>query len=289
MINIITEFAGTKYQVNTDTGEIREMYETWLPVGSKVYTPEQQEAYKKHQEAESRRIGRKTSNRELGTFAFININNAFDKLKPANVARLIYLSTFLSFGSNILMKTERTAMRYDDLSIILNCSGKTVDRFWKEVSPQYITLTDDGLMLTNDMIFLRNKIKERSNFFQKVYKDSIRKLFRTAINLNYVGYIFRMLTFINIEYNILCRNPEETKLKEIQPITIDEFCEHIGYSVNQKSRIINTYKKIKFNVNGREERLIAFVDGGLRIVINPRVIYSGSDFRKVQVLTLFYD
>lgn len=288
MISIL-EYAGKKYQIDPDTGEICEMYNAWLPVGSKVYTPEQQAAYQKHLKAESRKIGRKTSNRELGAFAFVNVNNSFEKLKPANLARLIYLSTFLSFGSNVLMKTERSAMRYDDLATILNCSKKTVDRFWEEVSPKYITLTDDGLMLTNNVIFMRDKIKDRSSYFQKVYKVSVRKLFESAINLNSIGYIFQMLAYVNIEYNVLCQNPEEAELQNIHPITLDQFCEFIGYNVNQKSRIINTYKKIKFNVNGREERLIAFVDSGQRIVINPRVIYSGSDFRKVQVLTLFYD
>lgn len=289
MISIITEYEGKKYQINPDTGETHEMYKAWLPVGSKVYTPEQQAAYQKHLKAVSRKIGRKTSNRELGAFAFVNVNNSFEKLKPANVTRLIYLSTFLSFGSNILMKTERSAMRYDELPMILNCSNKTVKRFWDEVSPQYITLTDDGLMLTNDVIFLRDKLKDRSSYFQKIYKDCVRKLFETAINLNSIGYIFQMLAYVNIEFNVLCRNPEESELQNIHPITIDQFCELIGYNANQKSRIVNTYKKIRFNVNGREERLIAFVDGGQRIVINPRVIYSGADFRKVQVLTLFYD
>lgn len=104
-----------------------------------------------------------------------------------------------------------------------------------------------------------------------------------------MGYIFQLLEHINIEYNLLCLNPEEAELSEIRTLDIDAFCKIIHYDVSQKSRLMRTLKKQTFDVNGKQERLISFVDGGDKIVINPRVIYSGSDFRKVAVLTLFYD
>lgn len=171
----------------------------------------------------------------------------------------------------------------------MKCSQKTIDRFWAEVSPKYIYTNSNDEIEINTQIIRRDKLFKGSGYWQRIYRNSVQKLFHAATNLNNIGYIFQLLEYVNVEYNLLCLNPEQTELTEIKTLSIDDFCEIINYNISQKSRLMQTLKKQTFEVNGKQERLISFVDGGVKIVINPRVIYSGSDFRKVAVLTLFYD
>lgn len=87
----------------------------------------------------------------------------------------------------------------------------------------------------------------------------------------------------------MCFNPLEADYEKIETMTLQDFCNIIGYNINQASRLLNIYKKIRFN-NG--QRFCNFVNDGLErnnsnIFINPRVLYSGSDYRKVEALGIF--
>ena len=275
--------------VDNSTGEIVETVTVVLPVGSKTYTPQQQRAYKERKANEAKCYAMKSSNKELGSFNFVSVDNGFDDLKAATVARLIYLTTFTRQGSSVLFKRTNTPIKYNDLTKLMECSQKTIERFWSEVSPKYMYINTESNIEINTNIIRRDKLFRYSGYWQRVYRNSVQKLFHAATNLNNVGYIFQLLEYVNVEYNVLCLNPEEAELSEIRTLDINAFCKIIHYDVSQKSRLMRTLKKQTFEVNNKQERLISFVDGGDKIVINPRVIYSGSDFRKVAVLTLFYD
>lgn len=275
--------------VDNSTGEVVETVTVVLPIGSKSYTPQQQRAYKEHKEKEAKRYAMKRTNKELGSFTFVTVDNGFNDLRAATVARLIYLSTYSRQGSSVLFKRTNTPIKYNDLTKLMDCSEKTIKRFWSEVSPKYIYTNSNDEIEINTQIIRRDKLFKGSGYWQRVYRNSVQKLFKSATNLNNMGYVFQLLEHINIEFNLLCLNPEETELTEIKTLNIDNLCKIIHYDVTQKSRLMRTLKKQTFDVNGKQERLISFVDGGDKIVINPRVIYSGSDFRKVAVLTLFYD
>ena len=56
--------------------------------------------------------------------------------------------------------------------------------------------------------------------------------------------------------------------------------------------LLNTSKFVTFDVNGQEQYFLSFVSNennpdAIRMFINPRVMYSGSDYTKVEVLGLF--
>lgn len=275
--------------VDNQTGEVVETVTVVIPFGSKTYTPQQQRAYKERKANEAKRYAMKHTNKELGSFNFVSVDNGFNDLRAATVARLIYLSTYSRQGSSVLFKRTNTPIKYNDLTKLMDCSEKTIKRFWSEVSPKYIYTNSNDEIEINTKIIRRDKLFKGSGYWQRIYRNSVQKLFHAATNLNNIGYIFQLLEYVNVEYNLLCLNPEQTELSEIKTLSIDDLCKIINYDISQKSRLMKTLKKQTFEVNGKQERLISFVDGGDKIVVNPRVIYSGSDFRKVAVLTLFYD
>lgn len=285
---------GKQIAVNATTGEVFETIMRPVIPGSQVISPEQQRA---NTEAKNRRESkhwRRATNAPLGQFCLVETSQDFPDLSPQTAARLVYLATFSDYtsgGVNKLLKNTKTKtpITRNDLSGIMGLSRQATDKFYNAVSPKYLIQSDDGTLSINGSIFLRGKLKRKQyDPYQKLYVDGIRKLYSMAkpSQHRYLGYVFKMLPHINLEYNVLCHNPFESNLDDVQLMTTDEFCEIIGYDISNWHRLDTIYKNLRFDVNNEQVRFCAFVtDGG--IFVNPRVLYNGSNFSRVEVFGLF--
>lgn len=237
---------------------------------------------------------RRGCNDTLGYFYFARQQEQFTHISPESVSRLIYLNTYMSFNGNKLMLTERTPMKRSDLSKVLGLSASTVSRFWKEVSPAYIVEQKDGLVFANHDVFIRGSLSKTSERFQKFYIDGVRRLYNSVPRANdrQLGYLFKLLPHINIEYNLICRNPLEKDIERVELVSLADFCNMVGFDVAHVSKLLRIYSNIRFDVGGRTERFCAIAyDGvhksGAKIIVNPHILYSGSDYSKVEVLGVF--
>lgn len=295
-----TEDGGT-VAINTRTGEIHKAVNLLTPEGSHVLTPEDQQRNRERKEQREQNQRRRNASNEFGDFYFIRGEQEFPELSPQTLARLIYLETYIAYvdktnkHKNKLMKTRKTQMKRDDLTEVLGLSETAVYEFMREVSPEYVTEDENGLLFSNAEIFVRGALKRREyTSYQKFYKDGIQKIYRSVKKSQhrYLGYLFQMLPYINVEFNILCHDPAETDLDKIHPLTIGEFCDKIGYDVSHLNRLKNIYSKLRFDVDGKQVRFCAFVTDGserkdMRIFVNPRVLYAGTRYDKVEILGAF--
>ena len=284
--------------VDMDTAEIIGT----MPQGSSIVTPDEKkrryEAMQKRKQNEAKsvynRITKADSNKL--TYSFVNSASRITGVSMPTVARLIYLSTFTGFQKGgKLMITERTAMLKKDLPKVLNVSQSVAYSFCSEaIKGGYITEKNNCLYLDNN-VFKRGKLsREQYTQYQILYDRCVRNLYQqTATSKHkHLGYIFSMLPFINVEYNILCYDTFETDLDRIQPLTVSDFARLIDYDVSKVARLIKAYSKITFDVNGRQERFASFVDykgntGDLKICINPHIFYCGNSPEKVEILGMF--
>ena len=296
---------GYEYIPNPETGEVLAVRRATgeacdtvpVPVGSVVYTPEELERMNERKLKQKEFLERKRSSEELGKFGFMEAGGGeLSTLKPATIARLVYLSTYLRFGTNCLYRTQRTPMSRDDLQDVLRLSASTVDRFWREVSPGYLSTDDEGHLILCGNSFIRGPLQKGDECarYTKIYTDAIRNLYRGTSTGNHkqLGYIFLMLPYINIEYNALCHNPFETDVEEIAYMSVSEFCREIQHSYATAYRLRKAYSEIMFDVDGRKELFCVFIYDGIheeeaRIFVNPRIIYSGSRWEKVDLLASF--
>ena len=287
---------GKKLAISNETGEVTETVSITVPIGTKYYTPESQRKWRDYQKFKEKNELRKIANDELGKFFFVQNNETFNTLLPQTVTRLIFLNTFINYGDNKLMLTKRTPMKRKDLSKVLGVSKAVVTGFWKEVSPEYIQEKDDGLIFTNTDVFIRRRLNQRGiyNPYQKFYIDGIRKLYQATdvTNHKHLGYIFKMLPFINLEYNVLCYNPLEPDLEKVKFMSLSEFCSAIDYDVSHLNRLFAIYKRIKFDVKESQEKFCAFAWDGLnresaKIFVNPHILYNGTNYNNVELLGAF--
>lgn len=291
---------GKMLAVDARTGEALPTVSLLLPVGSIAYTPRQQENYKARKEAEQRKVMLRDAKNELGYFFFTEAKDRRNKISSQSLARLMFLATYLRYGSNYLYRTERVVLQKADLPKLMGLPLKTFYRFWDEVVGSYLFEDSNGqVYISNE--FLRGKLtsqfwtENENRHYQQIYIKALRKLyFETPTTKHrYLGYAFLMLPYINFEYNILCWNPEETELEKLEIITLDELCDAIGYDRSQRARLLDAYRKLTFDWRGKQQHLCAFITddlriGNMRIMVNPHIIYRGSNWHKVEVLGAFF-
>ena len=189
-------------------------------------------------------------------------------------------------------------MRKSNLEKVLILSRQGAFNFWNRVNPKYIAENESGGLISKDAnAFIKGKIKRRTkgNEFLKFYVEGVRKLFESVAKqepskLKYVGYLFDLLPFVNLQYNIFCSNPDEKDLDDVQAITLKQFCEYIGYDFNHVDRLISAYKNILIDVKGKKERFCSCTGldkSEFKLFINPHILYSGTDYERVKVLGEF--
>lgn len=286
-----------EHQVKRSTGEVVNSITVQVPIGTIFYTPEQQEEYKERKEDEEQKKIRRANNKPLGEFCFMNSKEKYKDVSPQTVTRLVYLATYLPYDESCLCKWGGKKMVKKDVERVLKLSRASFFRFWKEVNGKYLYEREDGTVCFSKD-FHRGRIEglQGRSYYQKVYSKRVRELYeRTPVSRHkHLGYVFQMLPYVSTEFNIICFNPEEEKLEKILPMSVDGFCDAAGVVAEQRARFIKAYAAIKFTVGEHEERFCSFVSDGLsldkaRIFVNPRVLYNGHSWERVEILGAFAD
>lgn len=291
-----------KLVTDPKTGEVREETFTVLEPGDQVTTKKDRERHKKFAERDRNRAMRKSwfkeSEAELGPFIFALFDRSHGpqhSLKEGTYARLAYLATYLDFDQN-LAKTRKVSMSKKDAEKVLGLSRAEFYRFWAEVTgARCIEEGEDGILRLPKKLFIKGRITSKSYQagFAKVFVRQMRKLYKAipAKSHRYLGAVFQMLPYISVKFNILCWNPLETDIDKVEAMTLTDFCVLTGRSKSDVTKLRREYQKVKFTMeDGIARWFCAFVRSTVGdqtereiIVVNPRVIFMGEDWRYVEM------
>jgi len=182
-------------------------------------------------------------------------------------------------------------MKRENLSSVLRVSVSSANRLWEATKGRYLFEDESEYVKMNTSFFLRGKLPYQGQQFQKLFLEEVRSLYEQSSPSKHklLGYLFSLLPFISVEHNILCFNPLEKDINELEPLSIDDFCGLIGYDPENRARLIKAYSKIVFLSGGVPERFVFFVTDGAdfsnaKMIVNPRLLFRGSD--PVSVLNL---
>lgn len=308
------EYIDNKRRITLTDKETGEYLGT-IPHGTKMYTPEQQKRnrnyYKRKEEEELRKKHMKLATKKYGGFTwfFYKLWQSCDLgISPSNLTRLIYLSTFINFQNKL--EYNGKPMTRAKMIELLNISERESFNFSKELTEMGIIEYTGNEILISDNVFGRGKLSDFVNDYKveerlyaiRLYRDTIQDLYNRATSRSHksLSYLFQMIPYINRQYNILCFNPLENNLEKIKPMTLNDYCNEVGFDVTHIHRlsnyilqpsfcigkdedgeeIIETAARIVISVNENKERVY-------RLFINPNVMYAGNDWHKVKVLGKF--
>lgn len=280
--------------VNINTGEVFDVVTVLGPKGTYHSTPAQKELYKEYLAQEQEKSLRKRTSNTLGSFYFLRNTVDFKGITESDITRLIFLSTYTKYGTSKLIYKNKPVYR-KELIQLLGISKAETSKFLNRVCPKFLLETDEGIILSKTDIFIRGNLtkEQKADVFgyRKFYIKAVRKLYNEVDKTKHkhLGYIFRLLPYINIEFNVLCSNPQEEELEDVDFITLGDFCDLIGYNKHNVGRLISSFKQISFNIDGKNRNFVNFVISGMdildsRVYINPRILYSGKHYERVEIL-----
>lgn len=219
----------------------------------------------------------------------------FDGLSKPSVARLMYLATFVG-KEGVIENTNsyRTGRPLTQKEIVkrLACSEQTFWRFVKEVKEAGILSSERGVYRLAPKHFRKGTLTSeevaaiwsREEVLTRLYIGAMRSLYDLSLpNLvSSLSYLFRMMPFVNCEYNVVSTNPFEEDIFRNEPVSMGDFADIVGYRQNNISRLCNVLESLKFMtddgpapvirqvcaVRGKAEKTFWWVD--------PRLYYSGT-------------
>jgi len=291
--------------VNPKTGEVMDFE------GETVYIQTEEEKQKtrdyfnqvKEREEKAQIINEKY--KDYGNFIWnvYNINQQiFPQLKPSNITRLMFLSTYLNYDG-YLMFNQKTIMTKDNMFKLLKLSDREFRSFYSDmINNKMLYIKEDKIYINEDMFGkgqLRNtviaKFSEKEKYITRLYIDGVRDLYDKSTPRSHktLSYLFQILPYVNRQYNIVCFNPLEENLKEVQGMSLGQFCATIGYSNHNSSQLFRYLFEPQFIINGKLTTAMRYVvDKGLdkstySMYINPRVYYAGNRWQDVEILGKF--
>lgn len=270
-------------EVSEKTGETKEVFGTLI-------TDKQKESYIKKQQ------NRKTQN-DYGAFTWFLYNRAdeiFPNLKQSNITRIMFIATYLNYDGYLSFDNKRAnIINKKNMNEVLKLSSKEFYRFYNEMIEQKIFLEKDDKIYLNKKIFTKGETKKLSTDYTRICANGVRALYEQVKPKQHkiLAYIFKLLPYVNYQYNIVCKNPFENEQDLVKPYTFQDICDFFGIERRNSTKFRNDL--LRFGINKKPIiGLVKINNFTLNkiveyIFINPKVYYRGKDYKVVDVLGCF--
>ncbi|MEG2381275.1 MAG: hypothetical protein RSB38_06235 [Oscillospiraceae bacterium] len=294
--------------VSNDTGEV---FESYLDGVIYVQTEKEKELARKHFKEKipelppgEVKFAPAKEYEKRGGFIWNIHDNAkilYPELRPASLTRLMFLATFLCYDG--YLRDGRNPILRNTLGLYLNVGRREYFRFWSEMTSLGLMYEKDGKIYLNEDMFVKGSIckdkirdlADKGVYITRIYSAAVRELYRSATpsSIKTLSYLFRILPYVNREYNICCFDPLETDIRALTPMTLGDFADVVGYDRSSASRLAKILHTPVFEIDGKQMNAMRYVAANdtkaetYGMFINPRIYYAGSDWSKVEVLCGF--
>ena len=227
-------------------------------------------------------------------FFFCKYNQFLQSIQNdyASAFRFLYISTYADYNGMLCKrdrKNKSTAMTKDELCSFFRCNERVNRRILAQLQESGLILEKNGCFYINDKYSIRGSLKiTEKQEVTRVFINGVRQLYTRSDAKEHkkIGRIIALLEFMHTDTNILCRNPLESDWDEIQPLTMNDVCEILGY----ERRATNVVQPMLLSPRIYDLSILGiFWDGKKKvIVVNPYLFYSGSDPQAIRwVVSLF--
>jgi len=251
--------------VNKDTGEV-------LDDGYSVESIENKE--KRRRFFERLRNGGNEGEGRSRSFTNSDMDNLQEVLSEFTLAQsgyIFFLQSYISFNDGLLVNKDGTYMTYAEMREALSIPKSTFSDLVNKMIKVGILRkeTSEYSGITRYYFDTRYHFKGSYNK-RKVVKSYVTAL-RRSLGENRatdLGIIYRLLPYISMRYNAVCRNPYETDADEIQWLTYSEIAVLVGVSLSTIKRRLPA-----MTIDGENVFLSHKLGGGkTRYSVNPKII-----------------
>lgn len=284
--------------IDPDTGSV-----TGLEPGTAIKSPAQQQSSKEYFERKNQQLQdslneqvkkyfRKSQFADLGSYILLRVKMIPNDISAADLGRLVYLATYSDYH-NRLMLNERRVMHRKDLPEVMNLKERKNREFLSEMINKKHIAEKNGELFISDSFLYRGEMKERRyNQKMKLFIRSVRNLYKhlDSRRHSYFGVIVQLIPYVNRRYNILCWNPEEQDIDQVDSLSITDVCKILNRDPKNYDDLLEAITGLIFDVSGYKQAACSCIsfESGYRIIFNPRLMYIGQDYHEVEVLCTFF-
>ncbi|MBY8908879.1 hypothetical protein K6L05_03650 [Salinicoccus roseus] len=228
--------------IDTDTGEV---------VTGRFYSTEQIEAH----ERQKHRQAVKQSSSEPFTFVEMEgVSRDMGKMTNKDLGYLLILQSYMDWQNMIKNKPmDKLPMTKQEMQAVLQIrSEKTLRGLLKrfterelinEGSAESYGKSYKAYYINSAYCFRKSVIGDNKNRKTdkavKVFMDSIKDVYKeTAIKPADIGFLMRVIPYINYHSNILCKDPSKRDHSEAQYMTIAEIAKEVRMSREETAKKI---------------------------------------------------
>lgn len=268
------------YLVDSETGEA-----VVIPVGTAIKTPEELEKSKKKRDKREENIRiAKWTNGNSGNFfwyLFQPCQNCSDKINNRLLVDILYLVSYMDYNTDRLVigSKKKKPMSKTDVKRIIKGHKKDFSVFWSAVIRTGIIQEEQNdLVVTSN--FSRGSLNLNGRIAVKIFVLPLRQLYEKSnvSDRSCLAYVFRLIPYTNIAYNVVCKNPLEKCYEKIEPLTLKEMCEALQVDVRNQTKIMRKLQSLSFiDKNGTEKYVVKLALKSKKrkfMLINPQ-FFSG--------------
>jgi len=256
--------------IDADTGQIHENIST-------IVTKKQDEYFKDWWKTSKEN---KEFVEQYGNFIFKTNSKKVDKLEDkisgVDITKLIYCATYLNYN-NVLQLDNGEIINKKKLKELINVDE---NKWYNSMIKLNILIEENNKNIKISKNYcIRGKLVKNKRY-SRIFINSVRRLYENnkGKNMTSLGNIIKLLPYINPLLNILCTNPNETDIDEINPLTLKEISEIFGYTGDNCFKIINKINKYKLESG---EPIVMFMNDNDSkrndfLIFNPSLTYSAN-------------
>lgn len=175
-----------------------------------------------------------------------------------------------------------------ELHFILRLSSRETLNTKKVLLEKELISIEDGSILINPRYCRKGGIvKNKSIEKIRMFDYGIKELYELASKTEHkkLALLFQLLPYINLRWNVICKNPKEEMLENVEPYTIKE----LMILLNQTN--ITRFKKNLLDLTVQNESVI-FINTnkyGELLTINPKIYYKGVNIDELKYLIGLFD
>ena len=224
-----------------------------------------------------------------------------------NISRIIYLATYIEYNykeENLLVRKRANInntkhLNKKDLKKLLKLSPNAFREFIKEMKELNLLYEVEDKFYLTDEYFSKGKCNFNKGEYARIFIKTTQMLYENCSPRQHkqLSYVYQLLPFLNFDTNILCSNPQETHIGDLNKLSLDDICDILGVDKHNKRKLendlLNFYITLDDNKYHLFSEVMIRVSGGWKnyFVINPAVIFKGSDSDKMKEMinSLFFE
>lgn len=219
---------------------------------------------------------------ECGSFYFNFFNGGLLEMdiKESIKLRFLYLCTYTNYKEKGMYLVYDNGKRMDRGGIedVLGLSEAEFKRTMSTLLKSGLLIKENTHYVVNGDIIHRGSLSKSKSKqgHSRIFDNGLRELYNNCDPKQHkqLYYLFKLLPYVNVKYNVICQNPSEDYVEDVIPLKLSEICEVVGYNPKNSGRFEKEI--LQLQLFGEYAMLGIKCGSGMWYKMNPRLLYAGT-------------